>query len=465
VATEKDLYKLTSLDEFGSRISIIPAEVRGKFRFWRTRVHLILLFIFLALPWIHIDGHQVLLLNIPNREFNFFGLLFRAHDAPLLFFIVAIVVVGLAFVTAIWGRIWCGWACPQTVFIDAVFRRIEFVVEGNYLARRKLLNEPSGIKKIAKRTLKWILFILVSSLISHSFIAYFAGSEELLQMMKRDPSENWNYFLFVSFVTTVVLFDFAWFREQFCVIMCPYGRLQGVLLESNSYSVVYNQQRGEPRKGIQPATEKRGDCVGCNKCVEVCPTGIDIRNGLQMECISCMACVDACDEIMAKVKKPAGLIGYKTLNGAPMRFLKLKTIFYGFIILFSVGSLAYTLVTREPLNIALLRAADTPYTISLDQQGKRIVLNHFRLHLTNQTNETSQYRIDLSPENVTEGFALILAQNPIELKAKSSDEVHLFVRVEAEKISDSGRAPFKVFLTDLNGERYERELTMVGPSK
>lgn len=465
MSTEKDPFKLTSIDEHGSRIHLIPSEVRGFFRVWRTRVHFVLLIIFLILPWIKISGHQAILLNVSAREFNFFGLLFRSHDAPLIFLVLAVLVMGLAFVTAIWGRVWCGWACPQTVFIDSVFRRIEYWVEGNYIQRRKLALGDLNFKKLFLLTTKWLLFTLVSSLIAHSFIAYFSGSDQLIEMMRRPPSENWDYFVLVSFVTAVILFDFGWFREQFCVIMCPYGRIQSVLLESNSLAVVYDQNRGEPRRNSNTTIEKRGDCISCNRCVEVCPTGIDIRNGLQMECIACTACIDACDEMMEKVKKPQGLISYKTLNEKPITLLKAKTVFYGLVIVVACFTLVYNLITREPINIALLRATDAPYVVTPSENGEKIVRNHFRLHLTNQTEKPSSYKIELSPKSVFQGFILTIAQNPILLKEKASETIHLFIHISHEKFLALGKTSIEVHLINLDGEKFEREFTFLGPNQ
>ena len=460
MSTERDPFKLTSIDEKGSRIGIIPAEVRGKFRKWRTRVHFLLIIFFLLLPWIKIDGHQALLLNIPQREFNFFGVLLRAHDAPLVFLVFAILVMGLAFATAIWGRGWCGWACPQTVFIDFVFRRIEHWVEGDYIQRRRMQRENWDFKTRIKNILKWILFVFASSLIAHSFVAYFVGSNNLLDMIQGSPKENWQYFLLISVITGLILFDFAWFREQFCVIMCPYGRIQSVLLSSNSLAIVYDEKRGEPRRQRASLNEKSGDCVSCNRCIEVCPTRIDIREGLQMECIACTACADACDEIMAKVKKPPGLIAYRTLDGKPKKYFKLKTLFYGFGIFLSVTSLAYNLITREPLNIAVLRGTEAPFIIYQGDNGENRIRNHFRLHLTNQTDQEAHYRIELEEQN---DFQMILAQNPITLRANSSETVHFFVHVPAEKII--GVKSIKIALIDSKGVRFVRELTFVGPAK
>jgi cytochrome c oxidase accessory protein FixG len=462
---KKDLNKLTSVDEYGSHISLIPGEVRGFFKTRRTWVHAFLLLVFLLLPWIHVNGQQLILLNISSREFRFFGMLFRSHDAPLIFFLVMAFVLGLAFVTAIWGRVWCGWACPQTVFVDAVYRRIELWTEGNYIQRRLLRSKPWTIDKIRKVGFKWVLFILVSSLISHSFIAYFTGSIELVKMMKLPPTENWTYFVLVISFTLVLLFNFAWFREQFCVIMCPYGRIQSVLLEPTSISVVYDEKRGEPRRSPLNKGTNGGDCVSCNRCVEVCPTGIDIRNGLQMECIACTACMDACDEIMEKVKKPKGLIGYKTLNGLPFKMFTLKTAVYGLLILFSIGGLAYSLKTREPVNISVLRAIESPYSFSKDEMDQNQVLNHFRLHLINQTDQNVSYRVSISEKDQELGMKLIMSQNPFLIDANKSETTHIFIQFNQNLLAADGQLKTKIFLTDLENKKIEKEVILLGPRK
>ncbi len=462
---QKDPYKLTSIDEHGDHLKIIPAEVKGYFRKHRSRVYLILLSIFLGTPWLHYQGKQIFLIDIPNREFIFFGLIFKSHDAPMIFLLLAIATLGLAFVVAIWGRLWCGWACPQTVFIDAIYRKIEILVEGHYLERRKLQMAPWSLSKVTKKTIKWSLIISVSILISHSFAAYFVGSYDLLNMMRGPPSENWTYFVMILFLTIVILFDFAWFREQFCVIMCPYGRIQSVLMEPTSLAVVYDQIRGEPRKGLGMSETRQGDCVSCNRCVEVCPTGIDIRNGLQMECIACTACIDACDDIMKKVNKPPGLIAYKTLDGSKFKVLKLKTVVYGFLILLATGVLIYAVKTRQPVEVAVLRGIESPYSQNLDDQGRAQIINHFRLHFISQSKQSATYTIQLSPEDQDAGFSITLAQSNIVLPPKASETWHIFIKAPPQVLAPDGRRKIQLSIKSNNGFLTTREVTFLGPHK
>lgn len=463
-----DPSKLTSVDEHGDRVNIIPAEVRGFFRKHRNWTQIVLLIIFLILPWTTFRGHQTILLNIPNREFALFGVLFRAHDAPLLFFILGTLALGLAFVTSVWGRVWCGWACPQTVFIDAVYRRIEQWVEGSYIQRRQLRDGPMTFTKFRKRTLKWFLFFVVSSLIAHSFVAYFVGAKELLAMTQGAPSENLTYFTLVLFFTAAILFDFGWFREQFCVIMCPYGRIQSVLLDQKSLAVVYDVKRGEPRKGTTQPGQKAGDCVSCNRCVQVCPTGIDIRNGLQMECIACTACIDACDEIMEKVKKPKGLIRYDTLDGSKISLKKPRSILYVLALVGLVSGLAYAVSTREPVHIAVLRGAGLPYSYVKNSVGQEVLLNQFRLHIQNQGPTPARYFMSLPEDLLSQGVEFQVAENPITLKPGELREWYFFVRIPQALIPADGKLSVQVQVEDqLSSDRFRtsREILLVGPRK
>lgn len=457
--------KLTSVDANGDRINLIPAEVRGFFRKHRTWTQIMLLVIFLGLPWTKIGGHQTLLLDIPEREFYVFGVVFRAHDVPLLFFILAALTLGLAFVTSVWGRVWCGWACPQTVFIDGVFRRIEQWTEGSYIERRRLQTAPLDTEKLRKTGLKWFLFFAVSSLIAHSFLAYFVGAQDLVAMMQGSPQENRTYFLLASFFTALILFDFGWFREQFCVIMCPYGRIQSVLLDSKSLAVVYDVYRGEPRKGLNKDPQKKtGDCVSCNRCVQVCPTGIDIRNGLQMECIACTACVDACDEIMTKVKKPTGLIRYDTLDGSKISLKKPRSIIYMLGIAILIGGLTWAVASREPAHIAILRGLGVPYSYVKGVQNEDLILNQFRLHIQNQGENKARYELTLVKSLAHPDLQMQVAENPLKLEPKEFREWFFFFRVPPEYFKTSPKITVTIEVRDLESDfKTSRDVILIGP--
>lgn len=402
---------ITSIDEYGNRIGLNPAEVSGYFRTRRTWVQNFLILFFLSLPWTSIGGYQTVLLDIPAREFYFFGLMLKAHNAPLLLFLILGGSLTLAFVTAVWGRVWCGWACPQTVFIDGVFRRIETFIEGNYLARRKQAIDPMTGKLFFQKTLKWVLFYFASAFIAHSALAYFVGSHSFIQIIKDGPQSHFNLFIFAQVFTGILLFDFGWFREQFCTIMCPYGRIQGLLLDKNSLNVVYD--------------EKRNDCVNCNRCVNACPIGIDIRNGLQMECIACTACIDACDEIMEKVQKPKGLVKYGNLNNTKADWKSPRSVLYLAAISVCVIGLLYGLLSFQHSEAFILRSLTAPFTLQKDGDVN-YVTNQFRFHVTNQSRESKKYKIEI----LNNEHAKITSQfSELTLESKASFDWHFFVTI------------------------------------
>ncbi|GIL17754.1 MAG: cytochrome c oxidase accessory protein CcoG [Oligoflexia bacterium] len=453
-----DLEKLSMLDEKGHRIRINPAEVTGFFRRHRNWTQAVLIVIFLILPWIKIGGHQAILLDIPNRRFAILGLTFWAHDGPLVFFILAILTLGLALATAVLGRVWCGWGCPQTVFIDGVFRRIEALIEGNYIKRRALDKEPISSLKLFKKTLKWTLFSIVGAIISHSFIAYFVGTEPLLKMIQSDPRENWVAFLFTFSIAATITFDFGWFREQFCIIMCPYGRFQSVLMDDRTVNVMYDEKRGEPRKGSVPQGQTQGDCVNCLRCVNVCPTGIDIRNGTQMECIGCTACIDACDEIMIKVKKPKGLISYSSLTKEPINFTRPRTLLYSALIILALIGLTYFVSTRKPITYQVLRGKEAPYTLSQNSTGDGLVINHFRLNIHNQTFEDKDIPIETPPEWKDKGFSLATPESLVKIRAGESKMIHFFVTSPTSLMKGTGRLDTQILI-----DRQPFGITLLGP--
>ena len=462
-----DTERLSNIDRYGDRIRIIPAEVRGFYRKHRTWTQALLLIFFLVLPWTKINGQQSLLIDIIHRKFAIFGSTFFSHDAPLIFFLLATMAIGLAFVTSVWGRVWCGWACPQTVFIDFVFRGIERLVQGNYRQRRELDAAPMSLQKVWKNFVTWILFFIASAVIAHSFAAYFIGSETLLEMMNGSPSENWNYFVGILIATLLVLFNFGWFREQFCIIMCPYGRIQSVLLDENSKSIVYDVDRGEPRKGLNKSLPP-GDCVSCNRCVQVCPTGIDIRKGQQLECIACTACADACDEIMVKVKKPVGLISYRTFDGEKTNFLKPRTLVYIALLIICVSGLTYALRTRDSVQIFVMRAQDTPFTISQSTSGEKLITNHFKIQIQNQTDLVQSYDL-LAPETWQERrFVLTVAQAQVRLRPGQMYTWHFFVQFPAEILNAQGTFTTNFTLRNLPDGKLEPllstpEIILLGP--
>ncbi len=456
--------RLATTDEKGKRVYLYPASVTGKFRLRRNGVHAILVVIFLVLPWLHWDGRQLLLLDVAKREFHFFSLHLRAHDAPLLLFLFLSFAFLIGFITAIWGRVWCGWACPQTVFIEGIFRKVENWIEGNHRERKALDDGPWTEEKVLKKSAKYFFFLLISLVITHSFLAYFVGSKELISMISSSPVENWPSFLVILFTTTIILFDFGWFREQFCVIMCPYGRFQSVLLDGHSTVVGYDTARGEPRKGaleVESGAAKQGDCVNCFRCVQVCPTGIDIRRGQQMECIHCTACIDACDAVMEKIQKPLGLIRYtseRELRGKERKSFRARTVIYALLFSFSFGALLFSLRTKEYFEIAVLRAKEVPYQLVPTPQGERVV-NHFRLDISNQTGGEVRFEI-LAPADPS--VELIFPQNPLAVNEEAHIRQDFFIRYE-QSILQNGNKLLQLKALK-NGEPILLEVPLVGPN-
>ena len=273
---ELDPERLASTDEFGNRIYIYPEDVKGKWKNRRFFFYGFLVFLYLVLPWIYINGKPSLMIDIFRREFTILGFTLYGME-PILFFLL--LVSGLffvAFLVSKWGRVWCGWGCPQTVFIQAIFLKIESFIEGKARERVALDAAPWRFKKIIQKSFKWLLFFIVSSHIAHTFVGYFVGPRELFLMTIHSPMENWGIFVAVSIITLIFLLDFGWFREQFCIIACPYGRIQSVLMDENSQVIAYDVKRGEPRRGTEGVSkDNSGDCVNCYSCVKVCPTGID----------------------------------------------------------------------------------------------------------------------------------------------------------------------------------------------
>ena len=329
---ELDHDRLTTTDEQGHRIFLHPEDVTGPWKNRRFLLYWFLIILYLVLPWVYINGKPALMLNIFKREFTFLGSTLYGVEPILIFLVIASGLFFIAFITSLYGRVWCGWACPQTVFIQSIFLKIETLIEGSARVRRELDAAPMSFNKLFKRILKWSIFTLISLHIAHTFVGYFVGPRELFFITMHSPLEHFGLFTATMIISTIFLIDFGWFREQFCLIACPYGRMQSVMMDENSLVIAYDKKRGEPRRGSQGISkEAEGDCINCYNCVKVCPTGIDIRHGSQLECIACTNCIDACDEIMEKIKKPKGLIRYSSeneLNGIKKNKFNIRSFIY-----------------------------------------------------------------------------------------------------------------------------------------
>ncbi len=448
--------------ERGSFAFLHPADVRGPYQNLRTGLFALLILVYLALPWLRVGGEQAVLLDIAHRRFVLFGAAFWAHDAPKLVLVLAGAAFTLCWITAVWGRLWCGYACPQTVFVAACFRRIERLVEGPHLARQRLAGRPFTPEWALRKGLKWLLFLAVALVLAHSFLAYFVGTERLREAMLLDPRRNGTLFLAMLSLAAFVLVDFAWLRERLCFTLCPYGRFQTVLMDRRSLAVVYDARRGEPRRGT---SSPEGDCVDCARCVQVCPTGIDIRDGVQMECIACTACLDACDEVMGRLGREPGLVRYDTeagLAGEPRRGPHTRASLYLALTLLSWGALALVLGLRSSLDVVAFRAGGAPYQEVRGPGGEGLVINHLRFDLTNLTHQDLPVRIALPRGLQAKGMELVLAANPLTVPAGKSLRADLFIKFP-KSILDLGRTPATVEFRDGERRLATEELTLVGP--
>ena len=369
-----------SLRPDGKRVKLHPAEAQGRYGALQRWLYPTLILVYAALPWIRFHGAPLVFVDIEHRHFYFFGLTFNSSDFYLSFFVVSGLGFALIVLSALVGRVWCGYACPQTVFLEGVARRIETLVEGRPGARAARERGAWTAGRVARFGLKHLLFVLSAFLIANIFISYFASLEQVLRMARRPPLENWGAFLWMAAITGVIYFDFAWFREQVCVVICPYGRLQSVLADRDTLIVGYDALRGEPR--ARRGTEGAGDCVDCKRCVQVCPTGIDIRNGLQLECVGCAHCIDACNEVMIKIGRPSGLIRYDSQAGLqhqPRRFIRPRLA--GYAVAMAAGLVALTVAVsgRNAFGTTLARAQRAPY-----ERVGDVVVNRFLLHVSNK---------------------------------------------------------------------------------
>jgi cytochrome c oxidase accessory protein FixG len=392
VTTRLKLYedKASSLYSDGSRNFVHPADVRGRFHTRRKLAFTGLIGLLAALPWIPIGGHPAVFLDFERRSFYLFGAAFNAQDAWLLFFLLSGVGFALIVTTAIWGRIWCGYACPQTVFLEGLFRPIERLLEGPRNERMRRNAGPATFDRLWRKTLKHAIFLALAFLLAHLILSYFVSLPRMYAMVLGSPLDHLEAFVWASALTALLYFNFFWFREQMCLVICPYGRLQSVLTDQDTLVIGYDTKRGEPRgkKNISGA----GDCVDCNRCVVVCPTGIDIRNGLQIDCIGCARCIDACDDVMLKLGRAPGLVRYdsqRALSDAPRRFWRPRLLIYLALGLVGLAVAGFNLSRRTTYEANLLRLRDAPLFVV--EQG--YARNAFEIHLVNKRAQASTFEL------------------------------------------------------------------------
>ena len=414
----------SSLRPDGKRNTVQPADVRGRFARARSLVFLILIGVYLALPWVPVGGHPAVFIDLATRHFYLFGMTFNAQDFWLTTFLFTGAAFGLVYATALAGRVWCGWACPQTVFLEGVYRRLERWIEGPREQRLRRQAGPWSAGRVGRKLTVHTLYLGVSAALAHVFLSYFVSLPALWRMVRQEPGAHPVAFLIVSALTLVLYFNFAWFREQFCVVLCPYGRLQSVLLDQNSLVVGYDERRGEPRGKV--GADGAGDCVDCKRCVVVCPTGIDIRNGLQLDCIACTACIDACDEIMDKLGRPRGLVRYDSQNGLtgqPTKILRPRVLLYTALLLLGAGVATFAFGSRTDVEANLLRLRGAPFVV----EGER-VRNSYELHLVNKLATRTTFRLTAEvPAGVDAEIVLPLPEVTLDSLAQARAPVFVSV--------------------------------------
>ena len=456
--------KASSLGADGRRNFVYPADVTGRFATARKIVFAALIAVYAALPWIPIGGHPAVFLDVERREFFLFGGVFNAQDIWMTVFLLTGAAFGLVVLTALLGRVWCGWACPQTVFLEGVYRKVERLVLGPREARMR--RDKGGVTwdKLWRKAVLHGLWIAISLVLAHVLLAYFASIPKVLALVRHRPTEHPEAFVAVTALAAALYFNFAWFREQFCVVLCPYGRLQSVLLDGDSLVVAYDEGRGEPRgkvkletTGASPDEGRAGDCVDCKRCVVVCPTGIDIRDGLQMDCIGCTACIDACDAIMDRLGRARGLVRYDSQNGVagkPRRVLRPRMIVYAGLGLAGVLAGGVALGERRDLDANILRVTGAPYVLDGD-----LVRNALHVHLVNK--RAVAVTFDIEPHGAPDAEFLVPIRT-VTLVPLGSVDVPVFVTVP--RAAYRGEFPVRVLLTPRGGRPVEVRATFLGPS-
>jgi cytochrome c oxidase accessory protein FixG len=426
---------LGTADRDGHRRWMYPRQVDGKFFRWRTWFSWLLLFIMFAGPFITINGNPLLLMNIVERKFVVFGQIFWPQDMIIFAVAVLLFVVSILIFTTAFGRLWCGWACPQTVMMEMVFRKIEYFIEGDAPSQRELNRAPWNAGKIFKKFSKHTIFFALSFLVGNILLSYIIGWQSLYQIVIAPPTQHATGLAFMIAFALLFYGIFARFREQACTFICPYGRLQSLLLDENSIVVAYDYQRGEKRgllKRAQSIGQRRfaglGDCVACHQCVTVCPTGIDIRNGTQMECVQCTACMDACDNVMTKIGSPVGLIRYASLNGIE-RGERLKVTprlaAYTVVLLALATALALMVFTRADVEATILRAPGSLFQKMPDG-------HYSNLYTVRVVNKTSRdLPVELHLENLP-GHVLVMGEGNIVVPAQKLVEDSILIEIDPE---------------------------------
>jgi cytochrome c oxidase accessory protein FixG len=444
---------LPTLNNDGTRRKIRPRLYQGPRLTARKRTAWALMLLFAAAPLIHVGGKPLILLDVAQREFTFGGRTFLPTDSMLLMLLLLTLFVAVIWTTALVGRAWCGWACPQTVYMEFLFRPIERLFEGGREGQIRIDKSGGSFRRVAKN----IVFLLVSFLVGNIFLAYFVGVKTLVAWAQLSPLEHWSPFSIVLATTGLVFFDFAYFREQMCTVICPYARIQSVLLDRRSLVVGYDKLRGEPRAKGKPRPGV-GDCIDCSACVVTCPTGIDIRDGLQLECIACAQCADACDTIMAKIGKRSGLIRYgsqttlETQEKTPI--WRTRVAIYTALLAVALGSLVVFASVKSQAEVTVLRGIGAPFTLRGND-----VISELRVKVRNRDAGPRNYRLSLVAAPTLQ---LIAPANPLDVAAGAQRTTAVFAVAPRESFA-AGVRNIQVRVSDEQGFSIDVPYRLLGP--
>lgn len=453
---------IATVNEHGKRVWVYPKKPKGKLTNRRKWVSYSLLIFLLTAPFIKINGDQLIEINILERKFSLFGATFWPQDLYLFAIMLIIFIVFVILFTIIYGRLFCGWFCPQTIFMEFVFRKVEYWIDGDWTQQKALDKQPWNVQKWGKRILKHTIFWLISFVIANIFLAYIIGSDALLKIMMEPVKQHIGGLTSIGIFTTLFYFVFARLREQVCTTICPYGRLQGVLLDQNSMVVAYDYVRGEERgkfrKGEDRPAAKKGDCIDCAQCVHVCPTGIDIRNGTQLECVNCTACIDACDSMMEGVGLEKGLIRFVSENGIKNRTRfqwTRRVISYTVLLIVLVGIWITMLIMREDFSTTIMRQRGSTYQVTQEKD----ISNIFEIDLTNKTKDL--FHVKLISANPA--VKLELANDSLELPGEKHIRERFLVRFPYSFIAKGTRKLDIIIMG--NGKEIDRvHIKVIGPS-
>jgi cytochrome c oxidase accessory protein FixG len=443
--------RIATVDAKGKRKWIFALKPKGKLYSIRTYVSWFFFIVFFSLPFVYVNGRPLFMFNVVQARFILFGQVFWPQDFFIFGLGMLTFIVFIILFTAAFGRLFCGWICPQTIFMEMFFRKIEYLIEGDAASQKLLAKAPWTLNKISRKTIKHIVFYLASFVIANFFLAYIISIKELWKIITEPVGNHLGGFASIAIFSATFYAVYAFFREQVCTVICPYGRLQSVLLDRNSMIVAYDYKRGEPRGKFNKRVERTmGDCIDCMQCVKVCPTGIDIRNGTQMECVGCTACIDACYNMMAKVNLPLGLIRYASENGIESREklrytgrMKLYTALLGILVLI----LSFLLFTRKEVDATVMR---TPGLL-FQERGKDSISNLYNIKIANKT--IQRIPLQLKLEGISGRIEIIGGHQSIDVQDQGQGSGSFFLVLPKNIIHDR-KTQLKIGLYD-NGRKVD----------